>query len=195
VLAFVREARSTRGVRRIALLGSLATDKPMPKDADVLVTIDAATDLGPLARSGRRLQGTAQRINLGADIFLADEAHRYIGRICHYRECHPRVARRALSCGRRQHLNDDLQIVTLSPTLISAPPIQLWSYVVARCTVPVDTHPSGRRTSQDLRPSERRAANEAGSKSDALYACPAEIGGNPDLIYSRQALPLVTLAV
>jgi hypothetical protein len=91
-LAFVRAARSTPGVRRIALLGSPVTDKRVPKDADVLVTIDAAMDLGPLARLGRRLQGTAQRINLGADIFLADEAHRYIGRICHYRECRPRVA-------------------------------------------------------------------------------------------------------
>jgi hypothetical protein len=42
---------------RIALLGSLATEKPVPKDADVLVTIDAAMDLGPLARLGRGLQG------------------------------------------------------------------------------------------------------------------------------------------
>jgi|SRR5262245_34054216 predicted nucleotidyltransferase len=68
VLAFVRAAQSTPGVLRIALLGSLATDKPVPKDADVLVTIDAAMDLGPLARLGRRLQGTAQTVNLGADI-------------------------------------------------------------------------------------------------------------------------------
>ena len=41
VLAFVRAARSSPGVLWIALLGSLATDKPVPKDADVLVTIDA----------------------------------------------------------------------------------------------------------------------------------------------------------
>ena len=140
VLAFVRAARSTPGVRRIALLGSLAIDKPVPKDADVLVTIDAAMDLAPLARLGRRLKGTAQRINLGADIFLADEAGRYMGRICHYRECRPRVACRALSCGLRQGLNDDLQIVTLSPTLVSAPPIELWPRIVARCAVPADTH-------------------------------------------------------
>ena len=83
VLSFVLAARSTPGVVRIALLGSLATDKPVPKDAGVLVTIDAAMDLDPLARLGRRLQGTAQTINLGADIFLADAAGRYMGRICH----------------------------------------------------------------------------------------------------------------
>jgi hypothetical protein len=125
VLAFVRAAQSTPGVLRIALLGSLATDKPVPKDADVLVTIDPAIDLGPLARLGRRLQGTAQTINLGADIFLANAAGRYLGRICHYRECHPRVACRALSCGLRQHLNDDLQVVTLNSTIVGAPPIDL----------------------------------------------------------------------
>ena len=139
VLAFVRAARSTPGVLRIALLGSLATDKPVPKDADLLVTIDAAMDLASLARLGRRLQGTAQTINLGADIFLADAAGRYIGRICHYRECRSRVACRALSCGLRQHLNDDPQIVTLSPTLVGAPPIELWPRIAARCAVPADT--------------------------------------------------------
>jgi hypothetical protein len=36
----------------------------VPKDADVLVNIDADIDLDPLARLGRRLQGTAQTINL-----------------------------------------------------------------------------------------------------------------------------------
>jgi hypothetical protein len=70
VLAFVRAARSTPGVLRITLLGSLATGKPVPKDADVLVTIDPAIDLGPLARLGRRLQGTAQTVNLGPTSFL-----------------------------------------------------------------------------------------------------------------------------
>jgi hypothetical protein len=40
---------------------------------------------------------------------------------------------------RSQHLNDDLQIATLSPALISAPPIDLWPRLVARCAVPADT--------------------------------------------------------
>jgi hypothetical protein len=76
----------------MALIGSLTTAKPMPKDADVLVTIEDGLDLRPLARAARRLKGTAQRMNLGADIFLANAQERYVGRICHYRECHPRVA-------------------------------------------------------------------------------------------------------
>jgi hypothetical protein len=138
VLAFTRTARSLPGIRRIALLGSLATNKPVPKDADLLVVVDADVDLASLAGIGRRLKGSAQTINLGADIFLADLAGKYLGRICHYRECHPRVARRALNCGRRQHLNDDLQIVTLSPELISAPPIDLWPHIDRRVVVPAD---------------------------------------------------------
>ena len=139
VLAFVRAARSCPGVRRIALVGSLATDKPIPKDADVLVTIDVSMDISLLARLGRRLKGAGQTINLGADVFLADETGRYIGRICHYRECLPRARCRALHCGQRQHLNDDFDIVTLDGVLIASPPIDLWPRIVRRAAVPADT--------------------------------------------------------
>jgi hypothetical protein len=139
VLAFVRAASSLPGVQRIALVGSLATDKPVPKDADVLVTIDIAMDLARLAVVSRRLKGAGNSINLSADIFLADAAGRYIGRVCRYRECHPRVLCRAQHCGQREHLNDDLHVVTLKPALIESPPIELWPHVVRRVAVPADT--------------------------------------------------------
>jgi hypothetical protein len=100
VCSFVRAASVCPGVLRIALIGSLVTNKSIPKDADVLVTIDDAMDLSDLARAGRRLKGFAQTINLGADIFLADANECYLGRICQYRECHPRVACLAQHCGR-----------------------------------------------------------------------------------------------
>ena len=138
VRAFVQAAGGRPGILRIALLGSLATSKVVPKDADVLVTIDAAMDLSELARAGRRLKGQAQAINLGADIFLAYAGGRYIGRICHYRECHPSVACRARHCGRRQHLDDDLDVVTLLPELVAAPPVDLWPRVGRRLAMPPD---------------------------------------------------------
>jgi hypothetical protein len=125
-------------VRRIALLGSLATAKAIPKDVDFLVTVEPAIDLSQLACTGRRLKGLAQAINLGADIFLADTAGHYLGRICHYRECHPRIACRAQHCGLRTHLNDDLHVVTLSKNLLASPPIELWPKVVRRLAVPED---------------------------------------------------------
>ena len=136
--SFVRAARLCPGVRRIALLGSLVTAKAIPKDVDLLVTVERAMDLTQLARAGRRLQGLAQAINLGADIFLADSAGRYLGRICRYRECHPRVACHAQHCGFRNHLNDDLHLVTLSNDLLASPPIELWPKVIRRLTVPED---------------------------------------------------------
>ena len=139
VLRFVQAAATCPGVLRIALVGSLTTPKRIPKDADVLVTIESGLDLEVLAGYGRRLKGNAQNINLGADIFLADDGGRYLGRICHYRECYPRVACRAQHCGHRDHLNDDLHIVTLSANLIAAPPVELWPRVVRRLPVPEDT--------------------------------------------------------
>ena len=135
---FVREAIGCAGVLRVALIGSLATDKPVPKDADVLVTIDGEMELTKLARAGRRLQGRAQNINLGGDIFLADAAGRYLGRICGYRECRPRALCRARHCGLRDHLNDDLDVVTLAGELLAAPPIELWPDVIRRVPVPPD---------------------------------------------------------
>ena len=103
-----------------------------------MVTIDADMELTKLAQIGRRLQGTAQTINLGADIFLADKHGQYIGRICHYRECHPRAACRAQHCGFRPHLNDDLHVVTLLKELIAAPPADLWPKVIRRQAMPSD---------------------------------------------------------
>jgi len=52
--AFVRSARMLPGVRRIALIGSLATDRVDPKGVDILVTVDDDADLAPLAPLARR---------------------------------------------------------------------------------------------------------------------------------------------
>ena len=138
VLRFVREAQSCRGLLRMALIGSLTTAKPLPKDADVLVTIEDGLDLEPLARAARRLKGTAQQLNLGADIFLANPKGQYVGRICGYRECQPRALCRAQRCGQDAHLNDDLHVVTLTHALIPSPPVELWPEIRRRVPVPSD---------------------------------------------------------
>ena len=100
LLEFVRETRGLAGVTRIALLGSLLTTKPFPKDADVLVTMGSDVDFERLAQLGRKLKGRAQGLNSGADIFLADASGVYVGRICHYRKCFPRRACQARHCGK-----------------------------------------------------------------------------------------------
>jgi hypothetical protein len=140
VLQFVKVVRAMPDVTRIALVGSLVTEKPHPKDADVLVVIPDDVDLVPLAIAGRRLQGTAQQRNCGADIFIANPAEEYCGRICHWRECRPglRMSCDARHCGQRPHLHDDLDDVTLRVTLIRNPPIEVWPVIVRRCEVPRD---------------------------------------------------------
>lgn len=136
---FVRGARRVAGVDRIALLGSLVTEKAHPKDVDVLVGINDGINLDALARLGRRLKGTAQsRLNSGADVFLAGSAGEYLGRICHYRECHPRVPCHARHCGARPHVADDFDVVQLNAVLIAMPPVELFPTVMARVAIPAD---------------------------------------------------------
>jgi uncharacterized protein DUF6932 len=138
LLEFVRETRGLAGVTRIALLGSLLTTKPFPKDADVLVTMGSDVDFERLAQLGRKLKGRAQGLNSGADIFLADASGVYVGRICHYRKCFPRRACQARHCGKVAHLNDDLDIVTLSRELVGRPPLVVYPVVEAGSPMPPD---------------------------------------------------------
>ena len=136
---FVVAARRTPGVLRIAMLGSLLTAKPRPKDADVLVTIADGVRLGALGKLGRRLKGSAQgKLNAGADVFLANQSAQYIGRICHYRQCRPRVLCRARHCGAVPHLADDLDMVNLPPELVVSPPLEVFPEIIARVSIPSD---------------------------------------------------------
>ncbi|UCC61622.1 MAG: hypothetical protein JSV36_12535 [Anaerolineae bacterium] len=140
VLCFVRAASQLTGVRRIALIGSLTTGEPDPKDADLLVTVTDEMDLAPLATLGRKLQGHAQSFARGGDVFLADPRGRYLGRTCPWKQCGPGIRQRcdALHCGRRPYLHDDWAAVRLPGSLVAAPPIELWPEVSARVPVPED---------------------------------------------------------
>ncbi len=46
--AFAQEAVRVAGVTRVALVGSITTTKPDPKDVDLLVTVEDTADLAPL---------------------------------------------------------------------------------------------------------------------------------------------------
>jgi predicted nucleotidyltransferase len=137
---FVAAARKVAGVRRIGLLGSIVIGKPDPKDIDVLVVVADDADLAALALHARRLQGRAQSVNRGADVFLADERGNYIGRTCRWKECRPGIRQScdARHCGRRAHLHDDLDAVTLSTSVVASPPVVLWPVVERRGRLPAD---------------------------------------------------------
>ncbi len=140
VLAFVRSAQRLPGITRIALIGSLTTSKADPKDIDLLVTVADDTDLAPLASLIRKLQGHAQQMNRGGEVFLADPQDKYLGHICQWKVCAPGVRMRcdALHCGQRHYLHDDLKAIKLAPSVLAAPPLELWPQVIARVPIPQD---------------------------------------------------------
>jgi hypothetical protein len=115
-------------------VGSIVTAKPNPKDVDVLVVVADTADLTQLATHARRLQGHAQSLNRGADVFLANERGDYIGRTCRWKDCRPGIRQScdAQQCGRRPHLHDDLDTLTLSRSVITTPPVTLWPVVERR---------------------------------------------------------------
>lgn len=153
VVIFVCAARQLPGITRIALIGSLTTDKIDPKDADLLVTVIDSADLTRLATLSRKLSGHAQNFGRGGEVFLADEQFNYLGRTCPWKQCRPgiRASCDALHCGRRPYLHDDLEAITLPKSLIAKPPLELWPEVVTRVPVPDDVveiviralHPDG----------------------------------------------------
>jgi hypothetical protein len=138
---FVLAASAIQGVKRVALIGSLATTKADPKDVDLLLTVEETMDLEELATAGRKLRGRVTALthaNLGADLFLASPRHRYLGRLCQHKECFYRVSCEAAHCARRPYLRDDLHSVTLERALVVAPPLDLWPTIIARVAVPPD---------------------------------------------------------
>lgn len=140
VQQFVRSARTIEGVKRIALIGSLAKDKEFPKDIDLLVTVAGGCDLTVLAKLGRKLSGHMNSCQAGADVFLASEDGEYIGRTCPWRHCGRgvRTSCDALHCGRRPFLHDDLDPIRLSDDLIAQPPVVHWPDICVANSVPND---------------------------------------------------------
>jgi hypothetical protein len=136
---FVSAVTKLPGIRRVALLGSITTNKPNPKDIDFLVVVDDDADLEPLARLGRKIKGRAQQMNRGADIFLADHQGKYIGRTCSWKECRAgkRMSCDALNCGKRPYLHDDLKTVSLSDETVRSA-LELWPSLERRVGLPDD---------------------------------------------------------
>ena len=134
---FIKSASQLAGIRRIALIGSLVTNKESPKDTDLLVTIDESADIESLATLGRKLKGHCQSHNSGADIFLCDTEGTYLGRTCSYVECHPRVACRGTQCHTGSKICNDYGEVRLGENLIETPPLVLWPAVQRQVDVPI----------------------------------------------------------
>ena len=128
VRIFTNKAKTIPGVLKIALIGSLTTDKANPKDIDMLLTISDDMDLSRLAKITRQMNGHVQAYNHNAEVFLSNAQNQYIGRICHWKDCGPgiRASCDAVHCGLRKYLHDDFGSIHLDSSLINDPPIVLW---------------------------------------------------------------------
>lgn len=140
---FIDRVITLPGIRRVAIIGSITSAKPDPKDVDILITVEDAADLTALAAAARRLKGIAQSRNKGADIFLANPSGQYVGRICHWRMCGPgiRASCDAQHCGQRHFLHDDFGDIRLDKSLVMKPPIEVWPTLICRVAVVSDLLP------------------------------------------------------
>lgn len=127
-------------VKRIALIGSIITNKEKPHDVDLLLTIPDDLDLNRLAKISRALQGKSSQIGGGADVFIANLSNEYLGRICIWKVCKFGVRMRcdADNCGKREYLHDDLNVIKLSKELIDNPPLILFPNIVRNVPIPLD---------------------------------------------------------
>ena len=137
---FVGEIKKLDGIKRVALIGSICTDKKNPRDIDILITIHEGTDIKRIATLKRKLQGRIQRGSLGADVFLVENGQ-YIGRPCQYKEPWVRVVcasdKNVCSLG-RPFLCDTSQNFQLSKDVVDNPPIILWPEARADIEIPCD---------------------------------------------------------
>lgn len=140
VRRFVRFARDLPGVQRIALIGSLASDKEFPKGIDMLVTITDDCDLDKLAIWSRQLAGHMLAHGAGANVFLASATDDYLGRTCPWKNCGPGIRKScdARNCGARRFLHDDFSAIRLSKRVIQHPPVRLWPEIGATPDSPPD---------------------------------------------------------
>jgi predicted nucleotidyltransferase len=142
VLDFVSNTRKLPGVLRIALIGSLVTPKAIPKDVDIFVEVSDEMQLEELAKLSRKLLGKTMQTGdgCGADVFLCNPRHEYLGRICSWKICTPGIRKscHAQNCGSRTYLYDDLQNLRLEPSLIAEPPLELWPEIKIRSEIPDD---------------------------------------------------------
>lgn len=140
VLEFLLKCMHIVGVQRIAIIGSLISDKLKPHDVDLLVNISEDLDLTHLAKISRRLMGKSGGLSSGADVFLANVRNEYLGRICLWKDCRPgvRLSCDAQNCGKRKYLHDDLGTINLNKDIIENPSLIVFPNLIRNVSIPED---------------------------------------------------------
>jgi hypothetical protein len=83
-------------------------------------------------------RATCKGTRPGADVFLCNQDHEYIGRTCNYRECHTRVACEGADCRPGSWLKTDFHLLKLEQSLCKNPPVTIWPVQEVAVPVPAD---------------------------------------------------------
>lgn len=121
---FAGKVAGVKGIREVALCGSVVTADPYPNDIDIAIVIDALADLPAIARAARQISSTYH----GWEVFVLRADRTYLGRICHRKQCPTQTARcDQADRGAVPHLGN-LADFDFDPFLFLAPPIEiLWN--------------------------------------------------------------------
>jgi len=114
------KARKLPCVLEVAIVGSVAGEDPFPDDLDLAVVVSDMDE--SLAGCARQLSGRCSYW----DVFLFDEDLRYVGDLCHRREC-PGGSVECRGCGRTPHLRPGLGSEYDESVFFSSPIAVLWS--------------------------------------------------------------------
>jgi predicted nucleotidyltransferase len=90
---FANKAKKLASVQEVVLCGSMAAGDPYPGDIDLAVVLSNLDELPQLARFCRQISS----ITHAWEVFIFNKDRKYLGRICHKRDC-PRSL--SLRCAR-----------------------------------------------------------------------------------------------
>ena len=110
-------------VQEVVLCGSMASDDPYPQDIDLAVVLSNLSELPQLARFCRQISSVTH----AWEVFVFDTNRKYLGRICHKRECPGQRYCDAPDCGRTPHLHN-IRGFRFDPAQFLSPALQvLWN--------------------------------------------------------------------
>lgn len=120
---FANKAKNLSSVQEVILCGSMASDDPYPQDIDLAVVLSGLYELPQLARFCRQMSSVTH----AWEVFVFNTSRKYLGRICHKRECPGQRYCDAPDCGKTPHLCN-LRGFRFDPAQFLSPELQiLWN--------------------------------------------------------------------
>ncbi|MFC4767390.1 zinc-ribbon domain containing protein [Effusibacillus consociatus] len=120
---FANKAKNLTSVQEVVLCGSMASGDPYPEDIDLAVVLSHLDELPQLARYCRQISSTTH----AWEVFVFDNGRKYLGRICHKRECPGPYPCNAKDCGKTPRLYH-IWGFRFDPTQFLAPELKvLWN--------------------------------------------------------------------